>query len=69
MKDYYLSRIEKAEMQNVVVVTPWMRAEDYPLLLGSADIGVSLHTSTSGNQFFYPLLQYDLYVSNTFFLD
>ena len=51
MKEYYMSRIEKAQLQNVLVLTPWLEAEDYPLLLGSADIGVSLHTSTSGRLF------------------
>lgn len=48
LKSFYLNRIEKAQMQNVTIITPWLEAEDYPLLLGSADIGVSLHTSTSG---------------------
>ncbi|EJW87391.1 glycosyltransferase [Wuchereria bancrofti] len=45
---YYLGRIEHMQMQNVEILTPWLKAEDYPFLLGCADIGVSLHTSTSG---------------------
>ncbi|GJN92554.1 hypothetical protein Rhopal_005584-T1 [Rhodotorula paludigena] len=32
----------------VRVRTAWLAREDYPKLLGSADIGISLHTSTSG---------------------
>ncbi|GAA6003473.1 chitobiosyldiphosphodolichol beta-1,4 mannosyltransferase [Rhodotorula paludigena] len=32
----------------VRVRTAWLAREDYPKLLGSADVGISLHTSTSG---------------------
>ncbi|KOS15300.1 beta- -mannosyltransferase [Malassezia pachydermatis] len=32
----------------VSIHTAWLAAEDYPRLLGAADVGVSLHTSSSG---------------------
>ncbi len=51
-KEHYLSRIrtlnQENKLQNVIVTTAWLTPEDYALLLGSADLGVSLHTSSSG---------------------
>jgi beta-1,4-mannosyltransferase len=36
------------ECQHVQCITLWLPPSDYPLLLGSSDIGISLHYSSSG---------------------
>ena len=38
----------KRNFSGVEIVTLWLAVEDYPKILGTADIGVSLHTSSSG---------------------
>ncbi|XP_028310282.1 chitobiosyldiphosphodolichol beta-mannosyltransferase-like isoform X2 [Gouania willdenowi] len=48
LKDHYRRIISSMSLDHVKICTPWMEAEDYPLLLGSADVGVSLHRSSSG---------------------
>jgi beta-1,4-mannosyltransferase len=51
-RDYYLSQIawltQTNRLQHVAVTTAWLPPEDYAALLGAADLGVSLHTSSSG---------------------
>lgn len=47
-KKYYVQKIGKQNWKKVSVVTPWLEAEDYPLLLASAELGVCLHYSSSG---------------------
>ncbi|KAF2173779.1 glycosyltransferase family 33 protein [Zasmidium cellare ATCC 36951] len=51
-REHYLRQIEaltKADkLQHVIVTTAWLSPHDYAYLLGSADLGVSLHTSSSG---------------------
>lgn len=47
-KLYYMDKIASQRLYNVEVVTAWLQAEDYPKLLSCADLGVSLHTSSSG---------------------
>jgi len=47
-KEMYEQKISRLPLEHVSVLTMWLEAADYPLLLGCADLGVSLHTSTSG---------------------
>ncbi|XP_071797701.1 chitobiosyldiphosphodolichol beta-mannosyltransferase-like [Asterias amurensis] len=47
-KEYYQDIIAKMALQQVQFCTPWLTAEDYAMLLGSADLGVCLHISSSG---------------------
>ncbi|KAI0580022.1 Chitobiosyldiphosphodolichol beta-mannosyltransferase [Pyrenophora tritici-repentis] len=51
-KEYYLEQIKQLNQENkllnVVIKTAWLSHSDYALLLAAADLGVSLHTSSSG---------------------
>ncbi|KAI9883067.1 MAG: hypothetical protein M1823_005159 [Watsoniomyces obsoletus] len=51
-KQYYEKEIQRLAEQNqltgVTVLTAWLSTQDYASLLGAADLGVSLHTSSSG---------------------
>lgn len=51
-KPHYLSQIRALNQQkkllNVVIQTAWLTSSDYATLLAAADLGVSLHTSSSG---------------------
>ncbi|XP_051024059.1 chitobiosyldiphosphodolichol beta-mannosyltransferase [Acomys russatus] len=48
LREHYRHLISQKHFRHVQFCTPWLEAEDYPLLLGSADLGVCLHTSSSG---------------------
>lgn len=51
-KQYYMQRIKALNQQKLlshaIITTAWLSSEDYASLLGAADLGVSLHQSTSG---------------------
>jgi len=35
------------KLQKMYITTMWLKAEDYPKILGAADLGISLHKSSS----------------------
>uniref|UniRef100_A0A0K0DJY6 Glycos_transf_1 domain-containing protein n=1 Tax=Angiostrongylus cantonensis TaxID=6313 RepID=A0A0K0DJY6_ANGCA len=46
LKKYYVEKIKRMKIE--FVHTLWLESEDYPLMIATADLGVSLHTSSSG---------------------
>lgn len=51
-KEHYLKKIDvlktQSRLEMVTIKTAWLSTQDYASLLGAADLGVSLHTSSSG---------------------
>eukprot|EP00511_Aplanochytrium_stocchinoi_P010332 CAMPEP_0204865752 /NCGR_PEP_ID=MMETSP1348-20121228/13224_1 /ASSEMBLY_ACC=CAM_ASM_000700 /TAXON_ID=215587 /ORGANISM="Aplanochytrium stocchinoi, Strain GSBS06" /LENGTH=476 /DNA_ID=CAMNT_0052017253 /DNA_START=59 /DNA_END=1489 /DNA_ORIENTATION=+ len=47
-REMYEEKIAQLHLQHIFIRTMWLEAGDYPTLLGSCDLGVCLHTSTSG---------------------
>ncbi|KAK9809359.1 hypothetical protein WJX73_008651 [Symbiochloris irregularis] len=47
-KAMYQAAMEELDLRHVAFRTLWLEPEDYPVLLGACDAGVSLHTSSSG---------------------
>ena len=47
-REAYLRRIGELDLRHVAVTTAWLEAGQYPTAVGAADLGVCLHTSTSG---------------------
>lgn len=47
-KESYLKKMRGMVLRKVAFRTLWLASEDYPVLLGSADLGISLHYSSSG---------------------
>ncbi|KHJ48066.1 glycosyltransferase, group 1 family protein [Trichuris suis] len=49
LREEFLRHIQEVDFKGrVTVVTMWLQPEEYPRLLACADIGLSLHSSTSG---------------------
>ncbi|KAJ5067814.1 chitobiosyldiphosphodolichol beta-mannosyltransferase [Anaeramoeba ignava] len=62
LKEEFQKNCQKKKMQKIGFSTVWLEAKDYPLLLGSGDVGVSLHESSSG--FDLPIKVVDMFGCN-----
>ena len=47
LKEYYENEIKNKIWRYVEIVLPWLESDDYPKLLASCDLGISLHKSSS----------------------
>ena len=49
LKQKFVQRVIELDFSpRVIVKTAWLTSEDYPKILAQADLGISLHTSSSG---------------------
>lgn len=48
LREYYEEQIRRLTVRAISLHTLWLSAEDYPLLLGAADLGLCFHRSSSG---------------------
>eukprot|EP01138_Halocafeteria_seosinensis_P007813 gb/GECG01007983.1/.p1 GENE.gb/GECG01007983.1/~~gb/GECG01007983.1/.p1 ORF type:complete len:433 (+),score=31.25 gb/GECG01007983.1/:1-1299(+) len=61
-KEFYRRKIDEMSLRFVRIYLKWLEASDYPKLLGAADLGISLHTSTSGKDL--PMKVVDMFGCN-----
>jgi beta-1,4-mannosyltransferase len=47
-REAYLAAMRRLDLRRCAFRSVWLEAADYPVLLGCADLGVCLHTSSSG---------------------
>lgn len=62
MKDQFMKKVDEANLKLFEVKSVWLDSDDYPLILGSMDLGICLHYSSSGYDL--PMKVVDMFSSN-----
>lgn len=44
----YKEKVKALDLKHIVIQMVWVQAEDFPLLLATMDLGISMHSSSSG---------------------
>lgn len=60
-RDFYMNKINEMNFKYFNIKSVWLNSDDYPKILGSADLGVCLHYSSSG--FDLPMKVVDMFAS------
>lgn len=48
MKSFYIDQLKTHKFKHTTFIFPWLSSEDYPKIVACADLGICLHTSSSG---------------------
>jgi len=60
-KELYMNKIKETNFKYFNIKSIWLNSDDYPKILGSADLGVCLHYSSSG--FDLPMKVVDMFAA------
>jgi beta-1,4-mannosyltransferase len=48
MKDEFMKEVSQSDLKLFELQSIWLESDDYPRLLGAADLGICIHYSSSG---------------------
>jgi beta-1,4-mannosyltransferase len=62
LKEQFMKKVEEKGLKHFTIKSIWLDSDDYPKLLGAADLGICLHYSSSGYDL--PMKVVDMFAAN-----